>query len=733
MNTQTRTTIEYARPTLVKAHPHVSCSVVGRSTRRARRYVMIDIYSVVPKKRVRAEKFVRHPTIWGYAGGHHTAPFALRFLALILIVALNALALSSVGTTAAYYLDGEVLRGNSYIAGSVDFVLASTPYSPPSVALNLGIGEVATRTVSVIPERGTNAFWYHASSTNFGADLDFCESLSLVSSLEGVQNYSGLLTGFTSPATTTLTSWQFDISTNSAFYNNVCTFDVEYTAWQERHNVPGFIEMGYNDTEKEPNKIASQGLRLNKVYYDVFEGTTPPPCQGILLNSAETSTISPCPSSTSPSTDSPRGSEILNEWVEVYNQTNIEQDITGWSICDNIACDIIPNTAILPPLGYAIITPASSTLALWNIPLSFPSAILSDGTIGEGLDNDNDMLVLKRPDGMIVDQMNYGASPNIGWANYNTDVWIPGALDVPEGGVLARSPNGYDTDQPSDWVGFGVPTITLINPSSSSGGTWNFGAPHDIFWSATNPNGPNTDLLIDIYLIKDSDSTRTPTPADTVIPVVLGTNNDGHYYMEASSGFSGYFWVKVVVTGSENPLLNEADYSGKFYGSSLCKTSYSKSSTGSTSGCNSSDDDDDDKDDDHDSDHHDDDDNDDDEKNHNDDKKHHDDEEEHDSVVKDSSKHDDEDVSENFHENLVVHDDDKGKKEISGEHITERVQTSEEPLPPVTVYRKEEELVVLVEKHTSRSDESGENTVFEPMSVVAVEPGTIIEKVVIAE
>lgn len=737
MNTRTITTIEHERHSLMKAHPHVSCSVARQSLSRTRGRTMIDIYPIVPIKKVRALQPSRPPTIWDYCGGRHTAPFALRSLALVLIVALNAYALMSVGTTAAYYIDGEVLKGNNYIAGSVDFTLASTPYNPPSVALSLGIGDVATRTVSVIPEQGTNAFWYHASSTNFGADLDFCESLSLTSSLEGVQNYSGLLTDFTSPATTTLTNWQFDISTNNALFNKVCTFDIEYTAWQERHNVPGFTEMGYNDTEKEPNKIASQGIRLNKVYYDVLEGITPSPCGELLLSSTETNSTSPCLSSTTvPPPSPPRGSEILNEWVEVYNQTNVVQNIAGWSICDNTSCDVIPSTAILPPFGYAIITPASSTLALWNIPSSFPQALLSDGAIGDGLDNDNDMLVLKRPDGVIVDQMNYGPSPNIGWANYNTDVWIPGAIDVPEGGVLARSPNGYDTDQPSDWVGFGVPTIMLISPSSSIGGTWEFSAPHDIFWSATNPNGSSADLLVDIYFIKDSDGTRTPTPADTVIPVVSDTENDGHYYMEASSGFSGYFWVKVVVTGSENPLLNDADYSGKFYGSIVCKSSSSLSNASSTSGCISTKNDSNDKDNTRDKDDDNKDNNDgrdDDDKKYNDDKKHHDDEEEHDRIVKDSSEHNDEEVHDDSHETLAKHDDDKGKKEVSDEQVVEEIQTTEEPPSSVTVYKKEEEFAVVVEKSTSQDDTSGANLAFDPAPVVAVEEEVVGELVAVSE
>ncbi len=719
MNTKTRTTTKYEHQHVVTAPTLVSCSTVGQSAFRTQGRMMIDVHLLEAKKRVHALKLPHPVTIWGYCRGRHTVPFVLRGLALLLIVTLNAYTLGSIGTTAAYYLDGEMLKGNNYVAGSVDFILSSTPYSSPVTALGLDSGAVASHTVSVIPEQGTSAFWYHASSTNFGADLDFCESLTLVSSLEGEQNYSGLLIDFASPATTTLSNWQFDLSTNGALYNKSCTFDIEFTAWQEHHNVPNFTEMGYHDVEKETNKIASQGLRLNKVYYDVLDGSAPSLCAENLSLSVDNSTSSTCTSATSFSTTTPRGSEVLNEWVEVYNQTNVEQDITGWGICDNTSCDVIPETAILPPFGYAIITAASSTLALWNIPLSFPSAVLLDGAIGDGLDNDNDMLVLKRPDGMIVDQMNYGPSPNIGWANYNSDVWIPGTLDVPEGEVLARSPNGYDTNQQGDWVGYDVPTITLINPSSNSGGTWNFGAPHDIFWSATNPNGSDADLLVDIYLIKDVDDTRTVTPEDTVTPVVVGADNDGHYYMEASSGFSGYFWVKVVATGSENPLLNDADYSGKFYGSSLCKSPDSKSRT---SGCDdgSDDDDDDEEDGEHDND------NEDNDKDHGDDKKQHDDEEEHDRVVKDSSEHHDEELSKDSHESLTDYDDDKDEKEILVERITESAPSPEEPIPSVTIFKKEEELVVVVEKNTSQSDKPDIIPVAELASFVDIEQDVVV-------
>src|SRR3989344_188521 len=135
MNTRTRNTIEYEYHHTTRASSLVSCTVPKRPMLRTRGYTMVDIYPPLPKKRVRAIKYVRSPTIWDYSRGRHSTPFALRSLALLLIIALNAYALSSVGVTVAYYLDGETLKGNSYVAGSVDFTLSGTPFNPLTSAL----------------------------------------------------------------------------------------------------------------------------------------------------------------------------------------------------------------------------------------------------------------------------------------------------------------------------------------------------------------------------------------------------------------------------------------------------------------------------------------------------------------------------------------------------------------------------------------------------------------------
>ncbi len=458
--------------------------------------------------------------------------YAMRSTAIIIIVAMNAFGLSTIGTTAAYYFDTETSTDNKYIAGSVDFSLSGTPYNSQELAP----GTPLTRMIKVVPEVSSNPFWYHASSTDFEVDPDFCGSLFLKSYLEGVENYSGPLGGFLASATTTLDDWRFDITSDAGLYNKICTFNFDFSGWQTRHNLPEFTSIGFRDTEKEPNRITSRGFRLNKIYYD-------------------------------PSPD--RGVDIENEWVEVYNQTNSPIDLAGWTICDGNTCDAIPEALVVPPEGYMLITAATSTENFWSFAETMPVAVIADGSIGDGLDNTNDMVILKRPDGVIIDQMNYG--PNIGlnhysnWPNYNSGYWDPGADDVAQGIALGRNPSGYDTDMPSDWKKLGMPAVNLINPNQSGNQTWTWGSHRKIKWSASNQNGPNTDLSVDLYLIKDLDHSQTITPADSVTPIALGIPNTELYNWQVPSGFLGYIWIKIVVTGPENPMLNSMMTSGKVF------------------------------------------------------------------------------------------------------------------------------------------------------------------------
>ncbi|MDZ4240513.1 MAG: DUF5011 domain-containing protein, partial [Patescibacteria group bacterium] len=255
------------------------------------------------------------------------------------------------------------------------------------------------------------------------------------------------------------------------------------------------------------------------------------------------------------------------------NQTNTAIDISGWEICDNTGCDTLPSTPAIPAQKYAVIVATSTTAttttvssglpAYWYLP-SEVTQINIDNLIGNGLANDADMLVLKRPDGVIVDQMNWG-TPDSGWANYNSNVWNPGAIDVAEGNVLARVPSGYDTDAPSDWVELLPPTVDLIYPDEGGSYTWYWGYSYNITWTATNNNGSDTDLDIGIFYVKDVNHDSVISVGDTTHTIIATTANDGLFNWTVPSGFLGYIWIHLVATGPENPMLNTGTVSGKIY------------------------------------------------------------------------------------------------------------------------------------------------------------------------
>ena len=336
-------------------------------------------------------------------------------LAVMIIAGLNTTGLGAVGSTLAYYLDVEISTGNVFAATSLDMTLTAGPYNRPwnQAAFPPGFEVARTLTSS---STGALPFQYEVKTNNFGGDADFCAVLAMDLQHRPPVDYPPLTT-FTLPATSTLaaTTYEWTWPVISGYENKRCTFDVVYNAW--RTDIPSYSTVGFDDTELISHRLDSWGLRLNRVYYDVALGY---------------------------------GMEPDNEWVEIYNQTNQALDLNGWYICDNTSCDTVSATTEIPSHKTAFVSGSTTNAGIWHIPPSTPKVVFADGAIGSGLENDADTVLLKRPDGFIVDHVNWGA-PDTGWANYNADLWNPGATTTPEGTYLKRSPSGYDTNQPSDW------------------------------------------------------------------------------------------------------------------------------------------------------------------------------------------------------------------------------------------------------------------------------------------
>jgi len=211
----------------------------------------------------------------------------------------------------------------------------------------------------------------------------------------------------------------------SNFVNKICQFKFVFGGWQD--NIESYEESGFSDIEEITSHLASWGLRINEVYYDVA------PDKG-----NEGHTANP------------------DEWIELYNPTNQDINVKDWTITDNTCSRTINANINIPAGGFAVVSKDASTWApgtgYWILPAGTTKIILGQN-IGNGLANDGDRVILSRFDGLEIDAVSYGT---------DTYAFVPACSDVDEGHSLARHPKGFDTNQASDWE-----DLTNPNPGTN--------------------------------------------------------------------------------------------------------------------------------------------------------------------------------------------------------------------------------------------------------------------------
>jgi len=480
-------------------------------------------------------------------------------IVLSLIFALS-LSLFAIGPVFALYDDDENSEDNVLFAGILDFYLTSPQDFTPNVIIP---GETSTRNIAIINDNG-NPFKYNISSVKTSGDDDFCNILELEAKKDGVQKYSGNLMGLNLVPPAVIDgdgedSWEFLVTmpknAPSDLENKTCQFKFVFEGWQV--DMPD-SSLGFYDTEEILNNISTgdwySEILITKVYYDVCDYQV---C-GCDVKCAKTIN---CGES--------KGREGKNEWIELYNPNNFDVNIKKWEICDKDDCRTINPNKSIPANGFALMSHDNSTWThYWNVPDDVVKINL--GVSWMYLNNDNDMLVLKDKSGYIVDQMNWG-TPDPTWTNANFGLWNPGAVDVIEGHMLGRIPlnpgPGYqDTDTPADWREYDVPEITILEPMK--GYIWHIGGVGEIRWEAKNPNGPDSDLLINIFYSADDGATWAN--------IIKETENDGKYdwdpiplYLTDEKGKPYYVpspdaRIKIVAIGPENFMIKSEEISDKF-------------------------------------------------------------------------------------------------------------------------------------------------------------------------
>lgn len=484
---------------------------------------------------------------------------SVKILAIALAVVFSWTVVFPAQEVLAFFSDAKKSEQNSFTAGSLDFELSSSEFSPKSIPL----GETAEKKLEI--ENKGNLFKYKISSSNFSNSL--CDYANLEADINGGEaEYSGPLKDFeygpiefSDPE-----KWSFKISFSSdvpeEFQDKTCKFKFVVFGSQTRNNLP--FGKGFTDIEKNDNSITFEKSCLSETktigYWknhpetygnhlpqflgdhpddeeidslqevdDIFDASddsmrnklkkqllamkfniahfgiggyvdlkasgktldelteeaddllrqSPLPDNSILEDMKDLldyinnlHQIGFCGNIEEPEeesllinrvyydVDSKHGSETDNEWLEIYNPGKSKKDISEWEICDNTSCDSIPDSESIPAKGFALISGKAETFDFWDFPEETAKIVLKDEKIGNGLGNDNDMLLLKNEKGIIIDQMNWG-NPSKSWKNYNSNLWDPGIGDASEGNILGRKSTGFDTNQVSDWQDFSLQSV----------------------------------------------------------------------------------------------------------------------------------------------------------------------------------------------------------------------------------------------------------------------------------
>ena len=145
----------------------------------------------------------------------------------------------------------------------------------------------------------------------------------------------------------------------------------------------------------------------------------------------------------------PIGSEPAQEWIELYNPTDVTVDLTDWTIEDNTGTYTISSATEMNAGEYLII--AHNETAFYNLYGFYPS--LSDFTLS--LNNDGDQLTLKDGEETEVDF--------VAWEKGYEGAYPSWDVKANEGESIQRDPPNQDTDTSDDW-------INNANPDPEPGG-----------------------------------------------------------------------------------------------------------------------------------------------------------------------------------------------------------------------------------------------------------------------
>ena len=356
---------------------------------------------------------------------------SVKLFAVALIVSLNGFALSQVGYTMGYYNDTESSNDNTFTGGILDIVLSNTEFDG---VISNSSGDQSQFATNVSLVDGSLLTQYDVEYEMTGGNASMCDVLAL-SAAHDAPLYSGALTSFSVSTTTDFGLWSFAISVLSGQSVNpgeTCEFDFIYKAWID--GVPSFETSGYNDEERFHIVINAAEAETSVVINEFLPNPDGPLCSDPDNTDCDSGDPDFIFDFGTDSDDMPQG-----EWVELYNLTGSDIDLTGWYTQDASGgvgntditnLNTLPATTIIPANGYLVIY---MNKPVWNntgdtVKLFNASDVLQDSY---AYTSDYDYCYLTPTPGEVNDETPSGEDIDC----------TPGAT-IPGNKSYARIPNG---------------------------------------------------------------------------------------------------------------------------------------------------------------------------------------------------------------------------------------------------------------------------------------------------
>jgi hypothetical protein len=237
----------------------------------------------------------------------------LRIVVILVIVSLNWAGLSAVIKTFAYQNDTEDSNDNLFQASILDFSVTNRhieDFIGMEALSKIEFASVVTK------KTGSLNIQYEVNAEKItGSNDAFCDALKMKVEHNGVEEHDGLLLSFSAPTTTQLGTWEFKLdlpdSATNVPHGAECNVDLVFKGW--RSDVATFEESGFTDEERIELRLTSRMIVLNEFL--------------------------PNPSGLVPDYGFDFGEDgdsmPKGEWVELYNNSDVSQDLAGWYIWDN--------------------------------------------------------------------------------------------------------------------------------------------------------------------------------------------------------------------------------------------------------------------------------------------------------------------------------------------------------------------------------------------------------------